>query len=299
MKKLFLHIGAHKTGSTTIQNSLTCHSDYLTKKGFAAAIIHKDLDYLMTPLRLAYADPQGHLQNAITASRTRFQEWFNAQQAESIILSSELMTSNFASWREKANIAQQLFENIESITFIVFFRRQDYAYESIYRQAVRLGKTSLTFKEFYRAHEYSISHLNWYRNINYYRSAFPQAEVIVRPYETVADQPDFFREFLSILGIRNIPINITTSRDNVGITGHALELLRIANKHYSGKKLRLVRDFVIQNRETLGTHGQEGLFSFTPRERRGIVKNFHRSNQRLFEQFHIATPQEFAEWESH
>ena len=207
------------------------------------------------------------------------------------------MTSNFGLWKEKADIAKELFKDMAGVTLIMFFRRQDYAYESIYRQAVKLNKISLTFREFFLTHQYSINYLNWYRNINFYRSSFPHADFIVKPYEMVACKPDFFREFLSILGVRNIPSDITASHDNVGVKGFSLELLRVANKNYSGKELAVIREFIIQNNDLLGARGLEFLFSFTNGERKRIVRKFHRSNKRLFKKFHIASLQEFTEWE--
>ena len=151
MKRLILHIGVEKTGTTSLQQSLCRsarvlekldvyypkslrqHSDDSHKLLTAAFIPFKRRSFIHP--RNRDVDRAGLLaQLAAELSKTR---------ARTIVISSEHLHSRFYDGAECNALVQSLKQiGLEDITVVAYLRRQDQLIQAAYREAVRWGSSA-------------------------------------------------------------------------------------------------------------------------------------------------------------
>lgn len=122
MRELILHIGAHKTGTTTIQAALSRHAPALAARGVSAVAIggqpnvHKSLGRARRPAKLSEGfmlrDPQ-----ALLAA-------LDAAKGPKVIASSELF-SFFFQRAAIEDLAAHLTPRFDRVRVLVWLRRQD------------------------------------------------------------------------------------------------------------------------------------------------------------------------------
>jgi glycosyltransferase involved in cell wall biosynthesis len=134
--RILLHIGTHKTGTTSIQRSLQAQAARLRQQGVwyppAGDAQH---------WRLAYDLRAGNRRPLLAALAEARQ-----QGCDTLLLSSEafLEQAPFGLARELAFLRQEADE----VNIILYLRRQDLYWESLYREAVKNGRTRLPFRAF-------------------------------------------------------------------------------------------------------------------------------------------------------
>jgi hypothetical protein len=245
MKRLFLHIGFNKTGSTSIQENLVKNAPRLLEQGFfypcnvEAAYFQR-----VQHVPLAAAIPDMKL-NWLNGKKTRslgraYDDLFNATQQntfETLMLSSE----GFGAVNITTKQLDWLKERFEKyrITIIAYIRPQDAYLLSAYQQRITAGGVGA----FDVGMHESMATMRFGTRLAPWRAAFGPENVIVRPFvPKLWHGGELFHDFLNALGIPQDGV-VLAEPANEGLDYRAVELLRSLNnikKRGPGKRKRLL-----------------------------------------------------------
>ncbi|HOV04160.1 MAG TPA: hypothetical protein PLJ34_11115 [Hyphomicrobiales bacterium] len=210
-KRLILHIGAAKTGSTSIQVALAANRAALLEKGVLypaslGARTHSLVTRLATPLwrdlgrrgagpiralRAAAAERQ----NLVTALGAEI----DAHRPETLVISYEGLFNRFSDRASVGRLATVCAALAETVTVVVFLRRQDEALVSEFVHGRRLGAT----REFVLLDEIARApHLDYTRQLRHWEDRFGIADVRAVPFVRAGfpnrDVVDFFAGILGV-----------------------------------------------------------------------------------------------------
>ncbi len=142
-KRLLLHIGTHKTGTTTLQSLLAKNRDRLADRGIC---------YPVTD-RPPFPNPHKHNNlwraldagpDAFAAEKAVLLREFYASGAETLVMSEEHLSCH----RLKALAQMRAFADDFDVEVICFLRRQDYFIESWWSQRCKSGREGLHIDAF-------------------------------------------------------------------------------------------------------------------------------------------------------
>ena len=233
--RLILHIGTHKTGTSALQECLRRNEGTLAKKGihYARTARSKNANGLARLVaKSRRAEAQDFVNQHIAKAR--------AIGADRLLISAEsfyAMTIFFhrfngneyndywESESEAIELLKRLLPQDLPRKIIVFFRRQDYFLESIYRQVVKSSRAvSMTIEEL-RA--FMSEALNYQRHMDIWNAAFPDCTVYT--YEQASDNiSEFFLR--NVLQLENMQeFDGLDLRLNMRLSREVLEYKRLLN----------------------------------------------------------------------
>lgn len=131
MKQVFLHIGLHKTGSSSIQETLFRNQDLLKEQGyhyFAEEIDGSECALPQQWVRLNASNPEFPTFQEID----RFRSLITSVDSEKVIVSIEAL-SWFIS-EESLSLLSEVFKNF-AVNVIIYLRRQDQQFVSYIQEA--------------------------------------------------------------------------------------------------------------------------------------------------------------------
>lgn len=195
MKQVFLHIGLHKTGSTTLQ-----------------VFSHKNRDSLAS---CGYLYPQVGIPNNLYGhhnlawslyqngrAKPEFGDWLQLRQAiedqflDNIIISSE----DFETKHPKIIEAINNKLNGYQVKIIVYLRRQDKRIESQYTQLTKSGLYVGDINDFI---ELVIKQYDYFKFLEPWKQVFGKENIRVRPLEKQQIK-DICSDFCQSIGINNL-----------------------------------------------------------------------------------------------
>lgn len=236
MKKVFLHIGTFKTGSTALQFHMHKNREALLEEGFYYGdyfdnyYLHSNLCYGLLREALGFHNLleqyKGHPRFKNVAEKpTEVIERMkkNSLSCPNIIISCEAFfadsfrtlvglhtqlpdeTKHNVNQYMRRRLKQLLYGISEDIVIICYLRRQDLFIESQYNQYCKdkwygdSGYTIPTFKEFIACKPIE---LNYFSALEEWHDIFDKAEFIIKPYEKSAFKGglinDFYTDILKI-----------------------------------------------------------------------------------------------------
>ena len=204
MKRIFLHIGNPKTGTTAIQRFLHENTGTLAaagllvpRTGLAGGVHSMFSQALGVPSMLNPAT----MPDAQTLRRDLFAE-ITAHPAEKIIISSEF----FAAAQHLGPVLKFFTEPGFEVKILIYLRRHDYMFESMFAQFERMVQTNPGWD--FDINSYTLYQLcrtpemfEYLATLRRWQSVFGANAVIVRPYEAAQNQPDIFADFLAAMGV--------------------------------------------------------------------------------------------------
>ncbi len=240
-KTIYLHIGTEKTGTTTIQNFLWQNRNKILKQGY---IYPKFLGIYCFDLSMYSSNPKHSVDirrmkqmnmNEYNKFQKEFPQIFVRKckkmiKSYSIILSSELLSSRIRNSEEINKLYELLHLISGDIKIIIYLRRQDLFFTSLYSTAVKSG-CSEKFSDWIRSINYS--NFDYYQLLNFWSSVFKKENIIVRVFnKNNFKDNNLIDDFISIF-----PIEYNNLRDienkNISLNVNTLRVLRIINKiHY-------------------------------------------------------------------
>ncbi|MEM6381403.1 MAG: hypothetical protein AAF739_01920 [Pseudomonadota bacterium] len=237
-KRLILHIGATKTGSSAMQRVLYENRNRLARRGILypdvgvasdahhilAAAVHPQ-SHAMHPGELSADREQriaqfGHLWDTIFSPQTM-------NRHHTVILSSEYLWGVF----EPDLYPRWKPTSVDEIIVYAVVRRPDQWFQSSYVQALKSG----TGVEFDRWHERNASHpqepSHFLKVLEGWGQITSPDRVIVRNYDRLHDEPNIAADLLRVAGLPRPPLAIvwTKSKANPSPSGDAIRLLREVN----------------------------------------------------------------------
>ena len=191
--KIYLHIGIHKTGSTTLQHFLDVNREVFNKKGFFYPDSKTDFAGHHN-LFWEFIEKNRFYENGITWADL-FDQIDNLE-SNAMILSSEnfcRLTPDRISWiREK-------FSNFD-VKVIIYLRRQDKLIHSNYAHEVKVGKEVPEF-ETYLKERVDTQEFNFMSILSPWKEVFGEDNIVVRPFEVKQlFKEDLIEDFLNIIG---------------------------------------------------------------------------------------------------
>ncbi len=275
--RLLLHIGTHKTGSTTLQHVLRRNRSALRRCGVAAIEFPAGFGDLA---RRRAADP------ALVAELRAALRPALETDASTAVVSWEGFSGDSRRGYDNAPVmAEQARAILEGhdVRVLVYLRRQDELIESVYVQQIH-GGASLAFDEFLAAlppHAF-----DWERFLTPWAERFGTEALVVRPYDRRAlpEPDDLVHDFLRQLGlaVTDLEFRDRLPRLNRGYDRVALEIARRVNPRLDAAERTELRRR-LQATGTRGPHAPHGLL--TASARAGIVARHAAANDRVAARF--------------
>lgn len=226
MAKVYLHIGAPKTATSTLQSVLAANYDKLLAGGvlYPRLLRHGEAHHtLVCDLIEQY---QGHsMADLWYGERTRGEAWQDLQReiqaqrqpVDTIILSSELFFGQTRNLQDMlADIRDRLSEH--ELKVVVYLRRQDQLYSSFYNQDIKgVRQWEYSAYQFYQTHQ--IFQHDYDEMLAIWSRAVGQENMVIRPYEPaqwVAE--DIVQDFCAAIGIGPLKAGRTSQNESLGAT---------------------------------------------------------------------------------
>lgn len=176
-KKVWLHVGTARTGTTFLQNLLVDRRDELKEQG-----VYFDRDKEIWGNFLMDISPLTEAQVALY--KMLFEEFYAGLPFDKFFTVAEGMTGNpLNGHRNVGSIAKdvgEVFANFDTKIFMVL-RSQDTYFESLYYQKIKEGTETRTFVEFMNG--FILEDFKWDRIVNAYTKVFGKDNVHVLCYE--------------------------------------------------------------------------------------------------------------------
>ena len=198
MKEIFLHIGANKTGSTSIQNFLNKNLDWLRRNGvlYPQFGIHDNAHYELSE-SLGFGPK---LSSKKRFSLSKLRKIIENSEEEKVVLSSEyfMLSGNFEELK-------QLLKGFR-VKVVVYFRRHDLWFESLYNQAVKTALNPPWEKGAQSYLDYQLNRgkqkFDYLESVREWAEHFGEDSIVVRPFEkSQFYNKDLISDFLKILGV--------------------------------------------------------------------------------------------------
>lgn len=205
MKKLFLHIGAHKTGTTTIQHGLVINNDILQENSFYY-LTDGEYEAFYNYLKFNFHDIRDFCVYSPIPC-----DMIDRINSENIIISCE----NFSwllSYDAINRVKKDLEKYFDQIKIITYIRRQDRELISHYQEGSKPNRPASYFygdemtplPEFTELHR---KYLDYNVRLGYWGDIFGDENLIIRVFEQDAlVDGDVFSDFLHTLGLQNLPV---------------------------------------------------------------------------------------------
>ena len=286
---LILHIGIHKTGTTSIQNFLynnrekllDIHHILYPQTGVSTGRGHPMYPWSIRGVKR----PDVNVINTKHLFRTLLHE-VEQYEPNYVLISSEefdnLKISEIYKFREIINYFGLKLDKI-----ICYIRRQDLAVESFYRQVVKgvMARYKGTFREYITTKQIITDVLDYYNLLSRWRQAFPEVEVIPRIYDRkFFPEGNVILDFLSALGIEMSEAKTTKIEVNTSLSHISTLVMRKINEEFDLSRddhMKVVKYlFQLDKQE-----GSPIKTFFTLQERIEFLEKFRESNEKLFREY--------------
>ncbi|MFN6998800.1 MAG: hypothetical protein ACK4ST_02040, partial [Elioraea tepidiphila] len=231
MRRLFIHIGAPKTGSTAIQHFLADERAALLRHGIlypAAATIGKAHHAIGAAIFPGRAGRLGGVPRdaALARALADVHAEIERHQPTTVILSTEYLWGVLSPDRIRRLLAA--FPDWR-VHVVAYLRRQDLLAQSLYIQAVKAGHAGGFHEWLEHSQAGSKAPFDFFRVLRSWSGC--GADVIVRVYETGSITPDVRVDFLETVGAGTAVAPPAGNRAvNTTPDATTVELLRVVNR---------------------------------------------------------------------
>lgn len=277
-KKCLLHIGAPKTGSTSLGKFLAHNRNVLKQHDWKYPDVslrgygHHDLAFLINGAYPEWATPQDRPLDDL------LKEFLDeTEDCSRIILSSE----NFYLYSQPektANILAQAGFSAGTVKVIVYIRRQDEVHMSWYNQAVKAQGYSGSINDCIAE---TMDLWNYEARLKPWAATFGRGNVLVRPYEsTTLVQGDICADFLNLADLSTEDFDWPEDVTNTRINRDILEFQRLINRLPLSvqEKRRFHKELIELTAATASTDLFDDSSLLTADQRRKILSSYAASN---------------------
>jgi hypothetical protein len=265
--RIILHIGTHKTASTTIQTWLASSEAHLASHQ-VAALPYPPFSRSKEIMEADHVDPtlvadcQAELETGISR--------LSLSPDHTLIISYEGFSGSIRRAYSNATVCARILAQVlerHSTTVAIYLRPQDSFIESIYTQRIHQGE-SLSFPEFLA----SLPPLpfDWQAHTQAFAEAFGTSCLRVRPYhKSQLPEPDsILRDICQIIDCPFEPSKIRSPNQNTGYSRDALELALLVNPALSASDQSTLRELL---RKT-AAKGTWNAYSYLTLEQRSTIQ---------------------------
>lgn len=207
-KTLYLHIGLHKTGTTSIQKALVDNLNTLSLHGYTPFTKQIRKTKKLTACSNFLFQQRENIQKGLFVDNKKELEYEISKFDTNVIISAESMSFIFCQneLMELKNIFSKYFEQIK---IIVYLRRQDIQVVSHKSESSKGWKIDTSFFEksistalpLYQ--EYLNQYLDYNRKVSLWADVFHKENIIIRNYEKLYKN-DVIADFFQIFNIGDI-----------------------------------------------------------------------------------------------
>ncbi len=220
--EIIIHIGRHKTGTTSIQHFLALNEDLLLNQyGIYYPEIGRDpLMKYHHPLFRDWAENKKKLDLQLI---NKIIENAKRKSASRILLSSEILSRDSITETKWLQLKEAFNEEI---LIIVYLRRQDKYLQSMYAEEILHGliKSKSTIKD-------TKTNLDYFQFLAPICRTFTQNRIIVKSFDR-AIKLDLYKDFLKNLGITfNDEFQLPPDNLNQSLPWRYLNIVRYANDY--------------------------------------------------------------------
>lgn len=235
MKKIYLHIGTGKTGTSTIQNALHAHRKELREKYSVdyADVSITSIEHFGETI-VAHYPLVEVIKSRNERALRKVLDYINKSNCRSIVFSCESLYHNLnrndIEWLDNGLLGNEVF-------VICYVRRQDLYIESAYRQQVKVGEFKMRFEDFVKRHTQSRFlnevHANYYRMIGVWASIFGKKNVTVRPFDKkIFRNGSLLDDFSHILGVDDTFLSKNMKNEtNQTLPSELINIIRLCNSY--------------------------------------------------------------------
>jgi hypothetical protein len=279
-KTLYIHIGAHKTGTSALQYFFSQNRNVLEQN-----------DYHYAGQKRACHDFSNELKTKtfseiISNEDSTSQKYVNEikqTSCKNIILCSE----GFITLKEnEVATLRKIFPDGYRIKIIIYLRRQDERLELSYNQCVKGVKTRWQQKfSDCLPHMLESGAFDYYSVLLPWSRIFEKENIIVRVFEPEQLPDGIYRDFLKVAGLpSDANYCFPTERINPRLNWDLIEIIRICNIRFNDDS-RFHR-FLINNFKQIN-QGMKGVQQhlLSPKQRRDIIARFEESNAMIAREY--------------
>ena len=220
--EIIIHIGRHKTGTTSIQHFLALNEDLLLNQ---YGIYYPDIgrDPLMKYHHPLFRDWAENKKNLDLQLINKIIENAKRKSASRILLSSEILSRDSITETKWIQLKEAFNEEI---LIIVYLRRQDKYLQSMYAEEILHGliKSKSTIKD-------TKTNLDYFQFLAPICRTFTQNRIIVKSFDR-AIKLDLYKDFLKNLGITfNDEFQLPPDNLNQSLPWRYLNIVRYANDY--------------------------------------------------------------------
>jgi len=256
MKRVILHIGTGKTGTSSIQDTLGANKKLLLRHDiyypqniannhiFTFPPIFLDNPAEAIPLKkLGIKEKKEVDKKCNELKKTWIDEFDNCNSSNFILSAEDLSLSSFNK-NAIERMKQFLLEYFDSITVIAYVRHFNGLISSQIQQMMKNGHPSLSFEQ-------SIDHfigndksdIFYTNNLKNWLEAFPKEDIIIRPFDqAVFKKNSLVYDFLFALDLQMPAMRITEVLSNEALGKSTIAFLEKYNQEYpvfiNGKRNR-------------------------------------------------------------
>lgn len=211
----YLHIGTHKTATTTIQKSIRKNKRELLETDGIKWVEFRDFSRLAELTRTDVTDT-----NLEEDLQIYLEESLKGHSG-SILASHEGLSGSpgkyYANSRVIASILNKALSRY-TVEIILMVRRQDEFLQSYFTQLIHSGKSNTTIQEFYQ--DQDLSNLNWMNFVAPYEEAFGKEHIHVFPFDRVLFEKTTPLDLLNhVVGSKVLGNLRSLSNENIGFSG--------------------------------------------------------------------------------
>ena len=291
---LYIHIGQHRTGTTSLQNFLASNRKVLYDKGI---IYPKFLKPASSHFFAWYYGFGNRRLNDIEKSQVkdilRSIRCDAIKNSKDILISSEILFSGIT--RSKLVKIRKQFSDFD-LKIICYLRRQDRYILSFYTQFLKnrkvLDMESYINKKVFRwYHSFYLPGYNWYKKLKSYSSIFGKENLIVKPFERhQLKDGDIITDFVNILGISRDMLVFPDKMENTSLPPEGLYILRYLNFMMKEKiSSAEIKNGMLEISELLEKYYRRDEYQkntfLSTKTRKKILKRFDKTNQKIAKKF--------------
>lgn len=270
MRKLFLHIGMPKSGTTTIQYVLAENRKLLLDEGVlvpqagVGAALHQ----------------QGHHELSAELKRNEHRVIddllieIEKSKASAVVVSSEELSSLNQRQIEVLGHAFSAYD----VKVIVYLREQASFVESLYNQAVKTGAEKRDRHEFL-ADILSSNRLNYLSIVKAWSGVFGKENIKPKRYDnSFVDGKALLDDFFGCVGVNTDKLNIARVSYNESVDSRYIEFLRVVNRvgfESDVKNAKIVS--VLLGPSSYSNGVRTSIFGVTERK---LVRNYCKASNR-------------------
>jgi len=285
VKKLYIHHGYNKTGTSALQDFCRQNRDALKKKGilYPTYGTRDRSAHHRLVCHFCRIPPKHFIEDRnMTDVIDEVMDELESSGADTMLVSTELMVFCADYYPEKVAAFLERFDQTRLISYL---RRQDDYAHSYYNSAIRNGLCATGFDEFIDG-----INLDYFDNLSQWEALFGEGNIIVRPY-----RKDRFvggtlhTDFLDVLGLTmDADLEELPYRPNEALSKPLVYLLQDLNRY----SIRDHQGFVAYLQDFLNEQDElpEAPEYFSRQARLKMIERYRESNQQVSERWGDGEP---------